>query len=141
MYSVRSAYRAPFLSPVCLNLSAGYLRSVGINTAVSTVDSWVHVRDNPALCGGSFAAANAQYVSATKLTFQSLNAYNFSVFFDGGRTPTQSGDFIFNVVVPALKKACPGKKIYITEYVLSHIPLTSKLMRFIQDWLDRTWTS
>lgn len=41
----------------------------------------------------------------------------FSAFYDGGRTSAQAGDFVFKTVVPALKSACPGKKVYITEYV------------------------
>lgn len=40
-----------------------------------------------------------------------------SAFYDGGRTSGQAGDFVFKTVVPALKAACPGKKVYITEYV------------------------
>ncbi|KAG6855730.1 hypothetical protein H0H87_011582 [Tephrocybe sp. NHM501043] len=36
-------------------------------------------------------------------------------FYDGGRTSAQAGDFVFKTVVPALKAACPGKKIIITE--------------------------
>lgn len=40
-----------------------------------------------------------------------------SAFYDGGRTSGQAGDFVFKTVVPALKAACPGKKVYITECV------------------------
>ncbi|KAG5638104.1 hypothetical protein H0H81_001782 [Sphagnurus paluster] len=75
----------------------GYLRSVGVSTPVSTVHTWVAIRDNPALCGADFAGANAH------------------AFYDGGRVSGQTGDFVFKTVVPALKAACPGKKIMITE--------------------------
>ncbi|KAF5379714.1 hypothetical protein D9615_005715 [Tricholomella constricta] len=75
----------------------GYLRSVGVTTPVSTVHTWVAIRNDPALCGADFAGANAH------------------AFYDGGRTSGQAGDFVFKTVVPALKAACPGKKIYITE--------------------------
>ncbi|KAG5726751.1 putative family 17 glucosidase SCW11 [Termitomyces sp. T112] len=75
----------------------GYLGSVGVTTPVSTVHTWVNIRDNPALCGADFVGANAH------------------AFYDGGRTSGQAGDFVFKTVVPALKAACPGKKIYITE--------------------------
>ncbi|KAG6816638.1 hypothetical protein H0H87_004384 [Tephrocybe sp. NHM501043] len=36
-------------------------------------------------------------------------------FYDGGRTSGQAGDFVFKTVVPALKAACPGKKVIISE--------------------------
>ncbi|KAF5327715.1 hypothetical protein D9619_004676 [Psilocybe cf. subviscida] len=75
----------------------GYLGSVGVSTPVSTVHTWVEIRDNPALCGADFVGANAH------------------AFYDGGRTSGQAGDFVFKTVVPALKAACPGKKVYITE--------------------------
>ncbi|KAF8886060.1 glycoside hydrolase superfamily [Gymnopilus junonius] len=75
----------------------GYLGSVGVTTPVSTAHNWVTVRDNPALCGGDFAGANAH------------------AFYDGNFDSNQTGDFVFKTVVPALKNACPGKKIYITE--------------------------
>ncbi|KAF9007511.1 glycoside hydrolase superfamily [Cyathus striatus] len=75
----------------------GYLPTVGVNVPVSTVHTWVEVRDNPALCGADFVGANAH------------------AFYDGGRTSGQAGDFVFKTVVPALKAACPGKKVYITE--------------------------
>lgn len=38
----------------------GYLGSVGVTTPVSTVHTWVEVRDNPTLCGADFVGANAQ---------------------------------------------------------------------------------
>lgn len=75
----------------------GYLGSVGVTTPVSTVHTWVAIRDNPALCGADFVGANAH------------------AFYDGGRTSGQAGDFVFKTVVPALKAACPGKKVIITE--------------------------
>jgi len=75
----------------------GYLGSVGVSTPVSTVHTWVFIRDNPAMCGADFAAANAH------------------AFYDGGRTSGQAGDFVFKTVVPALKSACPGKQVIITE--------------------------
>ncbi|KAF9532710.1 glycoside hydrolase superfamily [Crepidotus variabilis] len=75
----------------------GYLGSVGVTTPVSTVHTWVNIRANPALCGADFVGANAH------------------AFYDGGRTSGQAGDFVFKTVVPALKAACPGKKVYITE--------------------------
>ncbi|KAF9532695.1 glycoside hydrolase superfamily [Crepidotus variabilis] len=73
------------------------LRSSGVNTAVSTVHTWVAVRDSPVLCSGDFVGANAH------------------VFFDGQRTSNQAGDFMFSTVVPSLKRSCPGKPIMITE--------------------------
>ncbi|KAJ3509387.1 hypothetical protein NLJ89_g5246 [Agrocybe chaxingu] len=75
----------------------GYLRSVGVNTPVSTVHTWVRIRDEPALCGADFVAANAH------------------AFYDGGRTSAQAGTFVFQTVVPALKSRCPGKNVIITE--------------------------
>ena len=52
--SISSAYlSSPIIPP-------GYLRSVGVNTPVSTVHTWVRVRDDPALCGADFVGANAQ---------------------------------------------------------------------------------
>ncbi|KAF8896659.1 glycoside hydrolase superfamily [Infundibulicybe gibba] len=75
----------------------GYLGSVGVTTPVSTVHVWVTIRDNPILCGADFVGANAH------------------AFYDGGRTSGQTGDFVFKTVVPALKAACPGKKVIISE--------------------------
>uniref|UniRef100_A0A8H7XN08 glucan endo-1,3-beta-D-glucosidase n=1 Tax=Psilocybe cubensis TaxID=181762 RepID=A0A8H7XN08_PSICU len=75
----------------------GYLGSVGVHTPVSTVHTWVEIRDNPQLCGADFVGANAH------------------AFYDGGVGSGQAGDFVFKTVRPALQKACPGKKIYITE--------------------------
>ncbi|KAF8645848.1 hypothetical protein AX16_007506 [Volvariella volvacea WC 439] len=75
----------------------GYLRSVGVSTPVSTVHVWVTIRNNPALCGADFVGANAH------------------AFYDGNRVSGQTGDFVYKTVVPSLKAACPGKKIFITE--------------------------
>jgi len=47
--------------------------------------------------------------------FYALMSVIRSAFYDGQRTSDQTGDFIFNVVIPSLKRACPGKKIHITE--------------------------
>ncbi|KAH9481813.1 Cell surface mannoprotein MP65 [Psilocybe cubensis] len=75
----------------------GYLGSVGVTTPVSTVHTWVDIRNNPALCGADFVGANAH------------------AFYDGGVNSGQAGSFLYNTVKPALQAACPGKKIYITE--------------------------
>ncbi|KAH9486472.1 Cell surface mannoprotein MP65 [Psilocybe cubensis] len=75
----------------------GYLRMMGVKTPVSTVHTWVRIRDEPSLCGGDFVAANAH------------------AFFDGYRTSRQAGDFLFKLAVPSLQKKCPGKKLIITE--------------------------
>ncbi|KAF9532712.1 glycoside hydrolase superfamily [Crepidotus variabilis] len=75
----------------------GYLRSVGVTTPVSTVHTWVNIKDHPSLCDADFVGANAH------------------AFYDGGRSSGQAGDFVFRTVVPTLKAACPGKKVYITE--------------------------
>ncbi|KAF8071608.1 glycoside hydrolase superfamily [Lyophyllum atratum] len=75
----------------------GYLGSVGVTTPVSTVHTWVAIRDSPALCGADFIGANAH------------------AFYDGGRTSGQAGDFVFKTVVPALRAACGGKNMVITE--------------------------
>lgn len=42
-----------------------------------------------------------------------------SAFYDGNVQSGNAGDFLFNTVVPSLKNACPGKKVFITEYVSS----------------------
>ncbi|KIM39349.1 glycoside hydrolase family 17 protein [Hebeloma cylindrosporum] len=73
------------------------LRGAGISTPVSTVHVWVTIRDNKPFCDGDFIGANAH------------------AFFDGHQTSAQAGDFLSKIVYPALKQACPGKKIYITE--------------------------
>ncbi|KAG5644644.1 hypothetical protein DXG03_008026 [Asterophora parasitica] len=78
-------------------MRTGYLKSVGVTTPVSTVHTWVAIRDNPALCGADFVGANAH------------------AFYDGNRNSGQAGDFVLKTVIPALKAKCPGKKIYITE--------------------------
>ncbi|KDR72817.1 hypothetical protein GALMADRAFT_281083 [Galerina marginata CBS 339.88] len=73
------------------------LSSAGITTPVSTVHTWVTIRDNAAFCGADFIGANAH------------------AFYDGNVVSNQAGNFLFNTVVPGLKRTCPGKKIYITE--------------------------
>lgn len=42
-----------------------------------------------------------------------------SAFYDPPSTSSTTESFISNTVVPALKNACPGKTIYITEFVSS----------------------
>ena len=42
----------------------GYLGSIGVTTPVSTVHTWVFIRDNPSMCGADFVGANAQYDSS-----------------------------------------------------------------------------
>ncbi|PFH47255.1 glycoside hydrolase family 17 protein [Amanita thiersii Skay4041] len=73
------------------------MKSAGVKTPVSTVHVWVTIRDHPELCSADFVGANAH------------------AFYDGGRTSAQAGEFLSTTVIPSLKKACPGKKIYITE--------------------------
>ncbi|KAF8167589.1 glycoside hydrolase superfamily [Crassisporium funariophilum] len=75
----------------------GYLRSLGISTPVSTVHTWVRIRDEPALCGADFVAANAH------------------AFFDPNQPSGKAGDVVFQYAIPALKSRCPGKKVVITE--------------------------
>jgi hypothetical protein len=43
----------------------GYLGSIGVTTPVSTVHTWVFIRDNPSMCGADFVGANAQYESSS----------------------------------------------------------------------------
>ncbi|KAG2019933.1 glucan 1,3 beta-glucosidase [Coprinopsis cinerea AmutBmut pab1-1] len=80
-----------------VNEVRNFLRSNGVNTPVSTVHTWVHIRDNRVLCNGDFVGANAH------------------AFFDGNVVGQQTGDFVFKTVVPSLKGACPGKQLWITE--------------------------
>ncbi|KAJ7019483.1 glycoside hydrolase superfamily [Mycena alexandri] len=75
----------------------GYLQSIGINVPVSTVHTWNFIRDNPSMCGADFAAANAH------------------AFYDPPSTSSNANNFIANTVMPALRAACPGKTIRITE--------------------------
>ncbi|TEB36831.1 glycoside hydrolase [Coprinellus micaceus] len=76
----------------------GYLGSIGINTPVSTVHTWVAVRDSPqAFCIGDFVGANAH------------------AFYDGNVVGGDAGSFLFNTVIPSLRRACPGKPIIISE--------------------------
>ncbi|KAG6902243.1 hypothetical protein C0995_002615 [Termitomyces sp. Mi166 len=74
-----------------------FLTSMGVFTPVSTAHSWVQYISNPILCGGDFVAANAH------------------AFYDGHVAAQNAGDFVGTTVIPALKAACPGKKITITE--------------------------
>ncbi|KAJ7708052.1 glycoside hydrolase superfamily, partial [Mycena rosella] len=73
----------------------GYLNSIGISVPVSTVHTW-H-RDNPSMCGADFAGANAH------------------AFYDPPSTSSNTNNFIINTVLPAVRNACPGKKLFITE--------------------------
>ncbi|TEB25691.1 glycoside hydrolase [Coprinellus micaceus] len=76
----------------------GYLRSIGVGTPVSTVHTWVAVRDNPqAFCIGDFVGANAH------------------AFFDQNVVSNGAGGFVYDIVIPSLRTACPGKPIMITE--------------------------
>ncbi|KAJ7283205.1 glycoside hydrolase superfamily [Mycena rebaudengoi] len=74
----------------------GYLNSIGIHVPVSTVHTWVFIRDNPSMCGADFVGANAH------------------AFFDGSPS-SNTNNFMLNAVLPALRNACPGKPISITE--------------------------
>ncbi|KAG5723764.1 putative family 17 glucosidase SCW4 [Termitomyces sp. T112] len=73
------------------------LKSVGVTTPISTAHSWVQYINNPILCGGDFVAANAH------------------AFYDGHIAAQNAGNFVKETVIPALRLACPGKKITITE--------------------------
>ncbi|PPQ78052.1 hypothetical protein CVT25_015597 [Psilocybe cyanescens] len=86
----------------------GYLRMMGVTTPVSTVHTWVRIRDEPGLCGADFVAANAQNEADVMRLCR-------SAFFDGARTSRQAGDFLFKLAVPSLQKKCPGKKLIISE--------------------------
>ncbi|KAF8652878.1 hypothetical protein AX16_004099 [Volvariella volvacea WC 439] len=74
-----------------------HLRSNGVAIPVSTVHTWINISNNPVLCDADFVAANAHS------------------WYDGGYRSEQTGHFVFGVVVPNLKRVCPGKKIIITE--------------------------
>ena len=67
---------------------------------------------------------HSMYLNFIKTVSTDQNVLSISAFYDGNFDSNQAGDFVFNIVVPALKKACPGKKIYIGEYVriLIHAP-------------------
>ncbi|KAF9444750.1 glycoside hydrolase family 17 protein [Macrolepiota fuliginosa MF-IS2] len=73
------------------------LRAAGVNTPVTTVHTWVNIRDNPVFCNGDFVGANAH------------------AFFDPNTSAEHTGGFVFRTVVPALRGVCGGKKIIITE--------------------------
>ena len=84
---------------------------------MSTVHIWVNISNNPAFCQGDFIGANAQYVlSLFSIGIHSNEILIFdSAFYDGNVIAHNAGDFVFHTVIPALKAACPGKKIIITE--------------------------
>ncbi|XP_006457881.1 hypothetical protein AGABI2DRAFT_190276 [Agaricus bisporus var. bisporus H97] len=73
------------------------LRSAGINTPVSTVHSWFNIINARVLCNGDFVGANAH------------------AFFDPNTAAGNSGNFLTQTVIPALRNACGNKKIMITE--------------------------
>ena len=89
---------------------------------MSTVHTWVAVRDNPqAFCIGDFVGANAQYVHIPSALELNLTIVFLppSAFYDGNVVGNQAGSFLFNTVIPSLKRACPGKPIIIAESVPS----------------------
>jgi len=88
---------APFSIIAEVYRARDYLRRAGVSTLVSTAHTWVNIKNNPTLCGSDFVAANAH------------------AFFDGHIAPEGAGNFVTKVVVPALRAACPGKNIIITE--------------------------
>jgi len=77
----------------------GYLHNViGYAGPVSTVHTWVFIRDNPVMCQGDFVGANAH------------------AFYDGSTTAPNAGPFVSYTVYPALRGACgSGANIMITE--------------------------
>lgn len=80
----------------------GYLNNViGYKGPISTVHTWVEVMNNPILC------------DADRVT---INAY---AFYDGKVKAASAGNFIRDVVLPNIKKACAQypavKNIVITE--------------------------
>ena len=100
-----------------LNDSLANLQGDGISLPLSTVATWVNIRDNPVFCEADFIGANAQYASSLFLIGVVFYLDLDSAFYDGGVTAGHAGNFVFNSVIPALKATCPGKKIMITEYV------------------------
>lgn len=64
------------------------------------------------MCGADFAGANAQ--SVFFLQDSSCSERIRSAFFDGSPS-SHAESFISGTVVPALRAACPGKDIRITE--------------------------
>lgn len=60
-------------------------------------------------------------ISQDKTKRLGCNNLRYSAFYDGGVNSGQAGGFLYNTVKPALQAACPGKKIYITEYVRSYM--------------------
>ncbi|KAG6897130.1 hypothetical protein C0992_003910 [Termitomyces sp. T32_za158] len=81
----------------CYTDCKALLVSMGVFTPVATAHSWVQYSLNPILCGGDFVAANAH------------------AFYDGHVAAQNAGNFVEQVVIPALRLACPGKNITITE--------------------------
>ena len=100
-----------------LIVSLENLQADGIFILVSTVHTWVTIRDNSVFCQADFIGANAQYVSSLFLIGILFWLDLDSAFYDGGVTADNAGNFVRDTVVPALKAACPGKRIMITEYV------------------------
>ncbi|KAF8163652.1 glycoside hydrolase superfamily [Crassisporium funariophilum] len=80
-----------------VNQVRSVLRAAGVNTPISTVHTWTTIRDHPTLCQADFVGANAH------------------AFYDEKTTAENTGNFVFKTVVPALKNACPGRKIIIAE--------------------------
>ena len=61
---------------------------VGYKGPISIVHTWVEVMNNPVLCNADRVAINAH------------------AFYDGGVKSAGAGDFIKDVVIPNIKKAC-----------------------------------
>lgn len=67
----------------------GYLNNViGYKGPISTVHTWVEVMNNPILCNADRVTVNAH------------------AFFDGKVQAAGAGNFITNVVIPNIKRAC-----------------------------------
>jgi exo-beta-1,3-glucanase (GH17 family) len=66
----------------------GYLNNAGYKGPVSTVSIWVDVIKNPILCNGDRVTVNAH------------------PFYDGNVQAAGAGNFIRDIVLPAIKKAC-----------------------------------
>lgn len=73
------------------------LLAAGISIPVSTVQTWIAIRDNPVFCQGDFVGANAH------------------AFYDGNTVSDQTGNFVIHNVVPVLRSVCGGKQLFITE--------------------------
>ncbi|OLL24562.1 putative family 17 glucosidase SCW4 [Neolecta irregularis DAH-3] len=73
------------------------LKAAGYNGGVVTIDTWVAIRDNPALCTASdFVAANSY------------------AYFDGNRVSSQAGEFM-DMTIGVLKNSCKTTDVMITE--------------------------